>query len=102
STHRDSLSSSMCATTAPLGATTGDKNMNNASEMGAISVEEAARLAGIGRATLWALIAAGDGPASLRVGRRRLIRRQALEAWLRELEAAEAARPDSDDGHDGN
>lgn len=52
----------------------------------ALSIEEAAHAAGIGRTALYSLLGAGEGPRTFRVGRRRLIRRAALSEWLRQLE----------------
>lgn len=48
---------------------------------GALGVAEAARFAGVGRSTIYAALAAGE-LRSLRRGRRRLIPRRALVAWL--------------------
>ena len=59
-----------------------------AGDRAAYSVEETARLIGIGRATLWQLIREGQGPATLRIGRRRLVRRVALEEWLARRESS--------------
>ena len=47
----------------------------------AVSVEDAAAMAGIGRTTLYAAIGAGSLP-SLRIGKRRLIRVEALRDWI--------------------
>ncbi len=53
----------------------------------AVSVEDAAAMAGIGRTTLYA--AFGDGSLqSLKIGKRRLIRVDALKAWIDSHEAA--------------
>lgn len=51
----------------------------------ALSPAEAARAAGVGRTTLYLALSAGD-LKSFRFGRRRLIRVEALEQWLRSLE----------------
>jgi len=54
----------------------------------ALSVAEAARVANISRATLYKLLAAGEGPATLKVGERRLIRLEAMrkvESYLPEV-----------------
>jgi excisionase family DNA binding protein len=51
----------------------------------AVSVEEACRLATIGRTKLYEAIGSGELP-SLTYGRRRLIRTAALKAWLEHLE----------------
>src|ERR1700722_4596960 len=49
-----------------------------------VTVEEAARLLGIGRTTMFELIGSGD-VKSLRLGRRRLIARKNLESFIDEL-----------------
>ena len=51
----------------------------------ALNPEQAAKLAGIGRTTLYAAMGAGELP-SFKVGKRRLIRREAVSAWLAKLE----------------
>ena len=58
-----------------------------------ISVSEAARLLSIGRNTAYELIAAGRLP-SVKLGRRRLVSRAALEAWIAQ-ECGVASPPDS-------
>jgi excisionase family DNA binding protein len=47
----------------------------------AVAPAEAARLAGVGRTTLYAALSSGALP-SLKLGRRRLIKLEALRAWL--------------------
>lgn len=47
----------------------------------AVSPVEAARLAGVGRTTLYAALAKGDLP-SIKIGTRRLIRVDAIREWL--------------------
>ena len=47
----------------------------------AVSPDEAARLAGVGRTTLYAALAKGDLP-SIKIGTRRLIRVDAIRDWL--------------------
>lgn len=47
----------------------------------AVPPGEAARMAGIGRTTLYAAIGSG-GLKSLKIGKRRLIAVEALRAWL--------------------
>ena len=51
----------------------------------AVSPDEAARLAGIGRTTLYAALAKGDLP-SIKIGTRRLIRVDAIRDWLAQNE----------------
>ncbi len=52
----------------------------------AVSPDEAARLAGIGRTTLYAALAKGDLP-SIKIGTRRLVRVDAIREWLAKHEA---------------
>ena len=47
----------------------------------AVSPDEAARLAGVGRTTLYAALANGD-LTSIKIGTRRLIRVDAVREWL--------------------
>lgn len=47
----------------------------------AVSPDEAARLAGVGRTTLYAALATGD-LKSLKIGTRRLIKVTAIHDWL--------------------
>ena len=51
----------------------------------ALSIPQAAELAGIGRTKLYHAMGSGELP-SLKVGNRRLIRREALAGWLARLE----------------
>jgi len=51
-----------------------------------LNLSEAADFMRISRRTLHSLIAKSDGPPTLTIGRRRLIRRTALEAWLADRE----------------
>lgn len=51
----------------------------------AVSPDEAARLAGIGRTSLYAALAKGDLP-SIKIGTRRLIRVDAIREWLSRYE----------------
>lgn len=50
-----------------------------------VSPDEAARLVGIGRTTLYAALANGDLP-SIKIGTRRLIRVDAIRDWLARIE----------------
>ena len=52
-----------------------------------VSVEDAAAMVGIGRTTLYAALGNGSLP-SLKIGNRRLIRVDALRAWIAAHEAA--------------
>ena len=47
----------------------------------AVGPDEAARLAGVGRTTLYAALAKGDLP-SIKIGTRRLVRVDAIREWL--------------------
>lgn len=47
----------------------------------AVSPDEAARLAGVGRTTLYAALAKGD-LSSIKIGTRRLIKVAAIHDWL--------------------
>lgn len=51
----------------------------------AVSPNEAARLAGVGRTTLYAALSSGD-LKSIKIGTRRLITVDAIHAWLAENE----------------
>ena len=53
----------------------------------AISITEFCRLIGLSRRSLYGLLDRGEGPPTIRIGRRRLIRREAADAWLRSREA---------------
>jgi excisionase family DNA binding protein len=53
----------------------------------AVSPAEAARLAGVGRTTIYAAISSGE-LSSLKLGKRRLIVVTALRAWLQAHEVA--------------
>jgi len=53
----------------------------------AVAPDEAARLAGVGRTTLYAAIGAGT-LRSIKIGKRRLITIEALRAWLLAHEVA--------------
>jgi predicted DNA-binding transcriptional regulator AlpA len=52
----------------------------------ALPLGEAARSAGISRATLWRRLKAGTGPKVAEVGGRKVIRLSSLDAWLASLE----------------
>lgn len=54
----------------------------------AVAPAEAARLAGIGRTSLYSALSTGE-LKSFRYGRRRLIRISALETWMATLEKSE-------------
>jgi excisionase family DNA binding protein len=65
-------------------------NDNGAAQPLAMSVRDAARLAGISRATLYREIATRR-LRTVKVGKRRLVRTEALRAWLDSLPASTAA-----------
>ena len=66
----------------------------------AYSIAEAAAAANISRSRFYELLNAGEGPPTIKLGRRRLIRRAALDEWLASLEGAAelGATTPADDG----
>ena len=56
--------------------------MTAKTEPATMTVEEAAALLGIGRQTAYDLAARGGLPGALRLGRRWVISRKVLDAWL--------------------
>lgn len=56
----------------------------------AYAVDDFCKRNGISRAYLYLMWRRGDGPAYMQLGARRLISREAAEAWRREMEAATA------------
>jgi excisionase family DNA binding protein len=60
--------------------------MSREPECATLSVEATAKRIGVSRKTLYELWEKGEGPPWLRAGGRRLIRVDALEAWLRNRE----------------
>jgi len=63
-----------------------DSNLQNArGDRIAVSPAEAARMAGVGRTTLYAALGTGE-LRSLKIGKRRLIMIKWLEDWLRAAE----------------
>ena len=63
----------------------------HAKEQLAVRVEEAARMAGVGRTEIYRAIKDGRLP-SLKIGKRPLVRVEALGAWLRALERSVVER----------
>lgn len=59
--------------------------INQASQLIAVSPNEAARLCSIGRTTLYAALSSGD-LKSVKIGTRRLITLEALRDWLKRNE----------------
>jgi predicted DNA-binding transcriptional regulator AlpA len=61
-----------------------------------LTIDEVMEWTGLARQTLSNMRARGEGPASFKIGTARgnpiRYRRSAVEAWLKELEQAEAAR----------
>jgi excisionase family DNA binding protein len=53
----------------------------------ATSIADFARSIGISRRSVYSLLDRGEGPPTIRIGRRRVIRREAADAWLRSREA---------------
>ncbi len=66
--------------------------ISSAAEPLAVSPAEAARLAGVGRTTLYAALSA-QRLRSFKLGKRRLISMAALQEWLRACEAAQIEEP---------
>ena len=59
----------------------------------ALSVDECAKATGISRAAIYIHVTSGELP-SIKLGRRRIVRRQALQAWLAALEWRTASNDD--------
>ena len=57
-----------------------------------LNLNEAAGYLRVSLRTLHHLLAAGDAPPVVRIGRRRLIRRAAIEQWLADREGADHDR----------
>ena len=53
-----------------------------------LRAEEAARLLGLGRSKVFAMMAAGELPGVVRIGRSVRVSREALERWVRDRSAA--------------
>ena len=53
----------------------------------AISIADFCRSISISRRSFYNLVQRGEAPPTIRIGRRRLIRREAADAWLRSREA---------------
>lgn len=66
-------------------ATLASPQSQPAAEPETVSVDEAARRAGLGRSTLYAAIGSGALP-TIKLGKRRLVRLATLRAWLAALE----------------
>jgi excisionase family DNA binding protein len=67
----------------------GAQDMNIENTVGEVlTIEEAAEAVRISRRHLHKLMAEGDGPPVIRLGRRKLIRREALNQWLLNREDA--------------
>ena len=58
----------------------------------ALSINQAAELAGIRRGLLYKMIAEGRGPRLTKVGRRSVILTESLRQWLTQLEAITAEK----------
>lgn len=68
----------------------------------AYTIAEAAAAANISRSWFYQLLHAGEGPPTIKLGRRRLIRLAALDEWLASLEgAAELGATTAADDGDG-
>ena len=55
----------------------------------AVSIDEAAAIAGIGRGTMYAEMKADRGPATFTIRGRRLVMVEELNRWLREIAQAQ-------------
>ena len=64
---------------------------NQISEPLAYSIPALCQATGISRRTLYALWERGEGPAVTKIGRRTLVRREAAESWLEQLQVKQAA-----------
>jgi excisionase family DNA binding protein len=64
--------------------------VNTQTRDGAYNVTEFCAAHGISRSYFYELIARGKGPKTVKVGRRRLIPRQAAKEWLEHLAEQEA------------
>ena len=62
--------------------------MSDLSKSATIKVEEAAHILGIGRQTAYDLAAQGKLPGALRLGRRIVVSKKALEKFLEALDVA--------------
>ncbi len=59
-------------------------------DAGALTLPEVAAALRVSRRHLQSLLAKGEGPPVIRLGRRRIIRREALDRWLAKREATAA------------
>lgn len=57
-------------------------------DLAAFSIQQFCKWVGISRSHFYALKRRGEGPDTIKLGRRRLISRMAAEIWLRTQEAA--------------
>ena len=57
-----------------------------------LTMNEVSKLTGLARSTLFQMRCGGAGPPSFKLSNRVRVRESALEAWLAEQEAQEAAR----------
>jgi excisionase family DNA binding protein len=63
-------------------------NSENASET--LTLEEAAGALRVSQRHLFKILADGNGPPVVRLGRRKIIRREALQQWLMSRESTQA------------
>jgi excisionase family DNA binding protein len=59
-------------------------------ESDGLTIAAAAAIIGVSKRHLEKIIARGEGPPVIRLGRRAIIRRISLDRWLEEREAADA------------
>ena len=72
--------------------------MRAKTESATMKVYEAAEMLGIGRQTAYNLAAQGELPGALRLGRRWVVSRKALESWLEGKAVDTAAVSHADPG----
>jgi excisionase family DNA binding protein len=68
------------------------QDMDEAFGVDTLTIKEAAALVRVSRRHFHKLMADGDGPPVIRLGRRTIIRREALHQWLLNREATGAHR----------
>lgn len=57
------------------------------------SIKDFCQIVGISRATLYKAWSENNGPKTIKVGKRRLISRNAADAWIKSLESKQFAPP---------
>lgn len=54
----------------------------------ALNIPDLAKAAGVSVRHVYSMMKRGEGPPVVKLGRRRVVRREAAEAWLRSMEKA--------------